>query len=1048
MDGPNIINSLPPGETTSMARSLRLLIVEDSEDDCTLIVRSLQRGGYKPEYERVDTMEALTAALGSSVFDLVICDHNLPGFNSLTAMQLIKRQGHDTPFIIVSRSIGEELAVEAMKAGAADYVLTNNLARLVPAVERELADVEERSRRKRAEESLEESEARFRRLAENAQDLIYRYRLKPTRGFEYVSPAATAITGYTPEEHYADPDLGFKIVHPDDRGLLQSALTLQVASPAPLSLRWRRKDGKVIWTEQRNVPIRDNTGEIIAIEGIARDITQRKEAEEALRKGEERYRTIVENSGGMIYNIRLEDDQQSGTLEFLSNQVESLLGYKPEEFMRDRTLWSRIVHEEDFPRLAEQSTQLLEGKKPVTRTYRVRHKHTGEYRWIEDHSSPRLDEQGNVIGRTGVGRDVTERYAAEQQIQLLAHAIQSTTEFISITDLDNRFTFVNRAFLEAYGYSESEVLGKTPDFVQGSGVSLDSVMERQQQTMAGGWRGGVMNRRKDGSEFPIFLSTSPIKDREGRVIGLMGVAQDISAQMRAEEELRRSEEKYRALFEDSKDVVYISTPNGELLDINQAGIELFGYASRDEALWTNIARDLSFDPAEQERLQKVLAGQGFVKDFELSLRRRDGAPLNVLLTATAVRDETGEIAAIRGILRDITERKRFEEQIRQTQKLESIGTLAGGIAHDFNNILGIILGHITLLEHAKDKPDMFAASTAILTQAVHRGANLVRQILTFARKTDVVLEPVQVNTVIQELAQMMEETFPKTIDIVLQLGKDVPIITMSHTHLHQALLNLCVNARDAMADPSVSSSKSKRLTIKTRVAAADEVRGTFPDAISGDYVSISVSDTGTGMDEQTKKRIFEPFFTTKELGRGTGLGLAVLYGVVQSHNGFVDVKSSVGEGTTFILYFPLPAGSVVGAGELEIEQEKILGGTETLLVVEDEDSLRELMTSVLGENGYTVLSARDGMEAIETYMRNKERIQLVLTDMGLPKLDGAAVIIALKNINPNVRIIMASGYLEPNLKSELFKQGAREFVQKPYSPRNVLHKIREALDQQ
>ncbi|MEK6571246.1 MAG: PAS domain S-box protein, partial [Bacteroidota bacterium] len=549
---------------------------------------------------------------------------------------------------------------------------------------------------------------------------------------------------------------------------------------------------------------------------------------------------------------------------------------------------------------------------------------------------------------------------------------------------------------------------------------------------------------KSGEERWLDIAAGVI-EFEGEQAGLV-TAFDITERERAQTAVRQSEEKYRTLFEESKDVVFISTSEGRFLDINPAGVELFGYSSKEELLQIDIARDLYCDSADRETYQRTLMQQGFVKDWELVLKRKDGQKLVILESTNIVRGDEGNPVSFRGIMRDVTEQKQLEQQLIQSQKMESIGTLAGGIAHDFNNILAIILGYASLLKRRflpllGDQPTDGQAklyhSIEEIDKAVQRGARLVQQLLTFARKTDVLFESVNVNSTIEELAKMLVETFPKTITFSLNLDKVTPPIVADVSQLQLALLNLSVNARDAMPDGGT-------LSIATSTVTNGAVRQRFPEASAEKYVLISVADTGTGMDETTRIRIFEPFFTTKERGKGTGLGLAVVYGIVKNHNRFIDVESELGRSTVFSLYLP-----VCQKTHRFVEKqapEEIPGGSETLLVVEDEETLLKLLQDLLQEKGYRVLAAKNGIEAVEKYKKRQDKIALVLTDLGLPILSGWDAFRQMKEINPKVKVIIASGYLDPNAKSELLKHGAKDFVQKPYEPNEILEKIREVLD--
>jgi signal transduction histidine kinase/ActR/RegA family two-component response regulator len=420
-------------------------------------------------------------------------------------------------------------------------------------------------------------------------------------------------------------------------------------------------------------------------------------------------------------------------------------------------------------------------------------------------------------------------------------------------------------------------------------------------------------------------------------------------------------------------------------------------------------------------------------------KRKDGSLYTAEMTITPVYQSHGEISHFIAINQDVTEQKKLQSQFLQAQKNQSIGTLAGGIAHDFNNILGIILAYSSMSKRIAGDKEKILENSRIIAQAVNRGAALVRQILTFARKTDMVLAPTSLNDLILELISMLEQTFPKVITFKKNIDKDVLVINADRTQIHQAILNLCVNARDAMP-------KGGSITLKTERQTKTQVQKKFPSADQDEYVCIYVTDTGEGMDEATRYRVFDPFFTTKEQGKGTGLGLAVVYGVVQSHHGFIDVESEVGRGTTFMLYFPIPLTSEQMIDVPLAIESFSTGGTETILLVEDEVALIEMVHLFLESKGYTVYTAQDGYDAIKVYKQHKQEISLVLTDVGLPGMTGMDEFKKLREITPNVNVIFASGFFDPDIKSELYLAGAKGFIQKPYSPDEVLQRIREVLD--
>ena len=438
---------------------------------------------------------------------------------------------------------------------------------------------------------------------------------------------------------------------------------------------------------------------------------------------------------------------------------------------------------------------------------------------------------------------------------------------------------------------------------------------------------------------------------------------------------------------------------------------------------------------------------------ELHQITKESREITVESRWTAIRDNEGRVISILVVNSDITEKKQLEQQFFRAQRMESLGTLAGGIAHDFNNVLGIILGYANFLERRDLDPARLSTSISSINKAIQRGAGLVRQIMTFARKTDVVPEPVNVALVVRELLKMLEETFPKTVNISAQMRDDLPILHMDSGQLHQALLNLCLNARDAVLDRIRETGTSGAVVIKTDVVTSDQFTGRFGGGASvydlveaKRYCCITVSDTGTGMDEATKARIFEPFFTTKEPGKGTGLGLAVVYGVVQGHGGFVDVDSKVGEGTTFRLYFPITDMVETEESDKGVARVEELHGDETILIVDDEELILNMLNIFLKDMGYNVLTATDGQKALDTYLEHQKDVALVLTDMGLPLFDGAVLFSKLMTINPSVKVVIASGYVDPHLRSQLLSAGVIDLIQKPYSPRLVARRIREILD--
>ncbi|HUI63691.1 MAG TPA: PAS domain S-box protein [Bacteroidota bacterium] len=495
---------------------------------------------------------------------------------------------------------------------------------------------------------------------------------------------------------------------------------------------------------------------------------------------------------------------------------------------------------------------------------------------------------------------------------------------------------------------------------------------------------------------------------------------------RSEEAIHESEARLLTIFESLPFELWVCDSQGRYLMQNPTSIAHWGNQIGKTPAETGI--DPMILVRWEENNRRAFAGETVSGEAEFT---KGGKTYHIYNIITPIKRDGG-VHGILGMNMDITETKVLQQQLLQAQKLESIGTLAGGIAHDFNNILAIIIGHASLLADVAGDAARLNRSISAIQKAGKRGAALVRQILTFARKANAVFESVNANEIVTELGRMLEETFPRTIVISLELAVDLPPIEADRTQLHQTLLNLCVNARDAMSNGGTLTIATERLLL-------------HEEGRNGWYVRLSVADSGTGMDEVTQRRIFEPFFTTKEPGKGTGLGLSVVYGIMESHRGFITVESAPGRGTTFYLHFPVPATYV--AAEQKSLERKGAGarGTETLLIVEDEQMLSELLKSSLEALGYTVIVAFDGEQALSIYETLGEDIALVISDLGLPRMSGRDLFLKIRALRPAARVIIATGYLDPDAKAELLGLGAASFLQKPYLPDDVARSVREVL---
>jgi two-component system cell cycle sensor histidine kinase/response regulator CckA len=503
-----------------------------------------------------------------------------------------------------------------------------------------------------------------------------------------------------------------------------------------------------------------------------------------------------------------------------------------------------------------------------------------------------------------------------------------------------------------------------------------------------------------------------------------------------QEALYKSEEQYRSLFENDPAGDFIAAADGVILSCNRAFAAMLGFRSAQEAVKLSFFQ-FCRQPRQYEGLLQLLGGGRNVEHYEMELARRDGSVAYMRVNAYGVFNSANSVDKIVGFLIDETERRRLEDRLAQTQKMESLGTLAGGIAHDFNNLLNIILGYLSLLENAAGERADTPRLLETIRRAAERGANLIKQLLTFARKSEPRLDPVRLSEVAGDVVKLARETFPRTIEITTAGDDNAPLVTADAAQLHQAFLNLCLNARDAMPGGgrlSVSHGKVDRVTLASR----------YPDTEGEEYSFIRIEDTGAGMDESVKKRVFEPFFTTKGQSAGTGLGLSLVYGIVKEHRGYIDIQSEPGQGAAFTVYLPTRTEADRPEAARAPTAEPA-GGTETILLIEDEDTLRDFMETILKSRGYNVLATADGAAGFDLFREHRSTIDIVISDFGLPKMDGGELFKRMRAIDDHARMILMSGFIDPNVKPFMAEAGIAQFLQKPFTPVALLAAIRETL---
>lgn len=515
---------------------------------------------------------------------------------------------------------------------------------------------------------------------------------------------------------------------------------------------------------------------------------------------------------------------------------------------------------------------------------------------------------------------------------------------------------------------------------------------------------------------------------------------------RAEEALRKSEERYRRITAAVTDYIFtVRTENGHPIETihSPACVAVTGYTSEEYAsdpyLWFHMVHEEDRSAVQGQALQVLL--EQYTQPLEHRIRRKDGAIRWVRSTLVPHYDIQGKLVSYDGVISDITERRQAEEekekleaQLQQAQKMEAIGTLAGGIAHDFNNLLMSIQGNISLMLLDMDSTQPHYERLKRIEEQVQGGARLAKQLLGYARKGRYEIKPTSLNQLVEETAETFGIT-RKGVTIHKDLAEGLFDIEVDRGQVEQVLLNLFINAADAMP-------KGGKLILKTRDTTHEGIKGIVYDARPGNYILLTVTDTGIGMDKETQERIFEPFFTTKERGRGTGLGLASVYGIIKAHGGYINVESEKGCGTTFNIYLP---ASEKKAHRTVKTVERCIKGTGTILMVDDEDTLREVGQELLTVMGYRVLVARDGKEAIEVYRKNRHTIDLVLLDIIMPNMGGGEAYDCMREINPDIKVLLSSGYSVDGEAGDILKRGCRGFIQKPFKVSELSRKIEEIL---
>jgi two-component system, cell cycle sensor histidine kinase and response regulator CckA len=891
-----------------MPDEIQILFVEDSEADALLIARWLNKHGVKCTYEIVDNVKDLLGALGSRPRDIVLSDYNLPQFDAPQALAAVRAFDPDLPVIVVSGSIGEEQAADLMRMGARDIVLKSNLIRLGPAILREIAD---RMERQRLVRHVIDAERRFSDLVKGS---IQGIAIVSRHGLHFANDAYCRMFGYSAEE-LASIHRNKVLYHADDQARIKQFATARMSgdsSPHHYEARGVRRDGSLFWVEHLSNRVTWNGQPATQI--VAVDITDRKEAERKLVERERKYRETFENAPVAMFRNGFDRkivESNAAMRQLLGYSEEELAGRRPRDF----------IPEEDKADSLPLVDKLWTGEADRVDMEHRMIRRDGKTIWVRTSVSLTRDDDGQPFLITHC-QDTTERREAE--LALVASENQyrelfdNTPVAMCWVSPEGHYIQANRALQDLLGYSAEEFLTMHP---------LDTVHPEDQafsqDSMGSLFRPGgpdfisdeVRHIRKDGRVIWVLIAIRIVRNEDGSVRYILAQLQDITGRREAENALVASENQFRVLFENAPVAMAWISNTGKFFRANRAYQEMLGYSESELATMRPVDvmhPDIAAQRAE--RMKKMFAGTSELSSIENRLVRKDGKSIWVLVNAKVMTDPRTEERYILAHLQDITARKTAEEQLFHSQKMEALGNLAGGIAHDFNNMLLPIVALTELTKASLPDGDALHENLDTVLEAADKAGKLVKQILTFSRQDQSEKAEIDISRCMKEALGLIKNILPSSITVNGHIGRDVGTVIGDQAQLHSVVLNLASNAADAMA----GRVGEFEITL-TRLATDAELVALVPGLdIARNYARIVVRDNGSGMDKQTLDKIFNPFFTTKAPGEGTGLGLAMVHGIVERHGGVVTVSSELGVGTRFAIYLPLQDTSALVASPASV----------------------------------------------------------------------------------------------------------------------------------